>query len=480
MMEIVFGKPNEKQRQFLTDTHKHVGYGGARGGGKSWAVRAKAVLLCMKYAGIKCMVVRRTYPELTENHINPLRELLRTGQKGGVARYNDAKKEMVFGNGSRILFRYCDNEKDVDRYQGTEVDVLFLDEATQLLEIQIKKIVACVRGANAFPKRVYYTCNPGGRGHGYIKRIFIDRVYEVGEYPEEYHFIQALVTDNRVLMEQNPEYVRQLEALPGKLKKAWLQGRWDVFEGAFFEEFRTVPDKEMCKEAGISIQEAAEERRWTHVIKPFEIPADWKIYRSYDWGYGRPFSCGWWAVDYEGTAYRIMELYGCTGTPDEGVRWSNNEQFDRIAQVEREHRWLKGKRIRGVADPSIWDGSHGISAAEEADKHQLWFEPGVNDRIPGWMQVHERLKFDKEGRAMMYFFDTCKDSIRTIPLMAHDEHVLEDMDSHLEDHACDEIRYFCMMHPIAPRRDVVEQKPAYDPLDQYGGRYEKYDVIRRR
>lgn len=479
-MEIVLGEPNRKQRMFLEDTHRHVGYGGARGGGKSWAVRAKALILCLGHAGIKCMIVRRTYPELTENHIYPLREALHAGQKGSPAKYNDAKKEMVFCNGSRILFRYCDNEKDVDRYQGTEVDVMFIDEATQLTEIQIKKIVACVRGANTFPKRIYYTCNPGGRGHGYIKRIFIDRAYEAGEYPEEYHFIQALVGDNRVLMEKNPEYVRQLEGLPGKLRKAWLEGQWDVFEGAFFEEFRTVPDENMCKVAGISVGEAEQDGRWTHVIRPFEIPADWKIYRSYDWGFGRPFSCGWWAVGYDGVAYRILELYGCTGTPDEGVRWPNKEQFGRIAQIEREHRWLKGKRIRGVADPSIWDGSRGISAAEEAEKHQLWFEPGINDRIPGWMQVHERLRFDRDGRAMMYFFETCKDSIRTIPLMVHDGHIPEDMDSRLEDHACDEIRYFCMMHPIAPRRAEMKQKPKYDPLDQYGGKYERYDVIRRR
>lgn len=447
------------------------------GAGKSWAIRAKAVLLCMHHAGIKVMIVRKTNPELIANHIKPLKEMLKVGTKDALAKYNDSKKEMTFPNGSEILFRYCDAEQDVDRYQGTEVDVLFLDEATQLSEEQMKKICACVRGVNNFPKRTYYTCNPGGKGHGYIKRLFIDRKYEKGEHAEDYSFIQSLVTDNKALMESDPEYIKQLEALPPKLREAWLNGRWDVFEGAFFEEFRVTPDMAKCEEAGVDYETAQEEGLWTHVIKPFDIPLDWKIYRSYDWGYGKPFSCGWWAVDYDGCAYRILELYGCTQTPNEGVRWTNKQQFDEIARIEREHPWLKGKTIRGVADPSIWDGSKGISAAEEAEKHSLWFEPGINDRIPGWMQIRERLKFDENGKAMLYFFENCKDAIRTIPLMMFDEHKVEDLDTDLEDHIADSIRYFCMMRPIAPRKIETKIKPMCDPLNQYTNT--RKSIIRR-
>ena len=275
-------------------------------------------------------------------------------------------------------------------------------------------------------------------------------------------------------MREQPEYIKQLELLPPKLRQAWLEGRWDVFQGAFFEEFRQTPDMQKCHDAGITVEEAMQERRWTHVIKPFDIPKDWKIYRSYDWGYGKPFSCGWWAVDYDGVAYRILELYGCTGTPNEGVKWSNKVQFDKIAEIEREHPYLKGKRIQGVADPSIWDASRGVSAAEEAEKHQLWFEPGDNERIAGWMQVHERLRFDENGYAMMYFFENCKAAIRTVPLMMYDEHKPEDLDTDLEDHCPDEIRYFCMMRPIAPREVKEDKIPLYDPLDQYsGGKYNK-------
>lgn len=413
------------------------------------------------------MIVRKSYPELIANHVKPLKEILRCGTPGSAAKYNTSNKEMRFINGSTILFRYCDSESDVDRYQGTEVDVLFLDEATQLSEEQIKKITACVRGTNNFPKRIYYTCNPGGKSHGYIKRLFIDKVYEIGEYPEDYSFIQALVTDNKALMESNPDYVRQLESLPPKLREAWLNGRWDVFFGAFFEEFRQTPDPQKCHEAGITEEMALQEHRWTHVIKPFDIPKHWHIYRGYDFGYGKPFSIGWFAIDEDGVAYQILELYGCTETPNEGVRWSASQQFDKVVEIEREHPWLKGKRIQGVADPSIWDGSKGISVSEEAEKHRLWFEKGVNDRIAGWMQVHERLKFDENGYAMLYIFENCKHTIRTLPLMMYDEHKPEDLDTDLEDHIADMIRYICMARPITPRIVEDKQIPLYDPLNQF-------------
>ena len=481
-MQIKLPSPSPKQKLFLEDTHRHVAFGGARGGGKSFAVRLKAVILCLMYSGISVMIVRKSFPELTANHIKPLKEMLRCGAKDAVAKYNEAKKEITFPNGSEILFRYCDTEKDVDRYQGTEVDVLFLDEATQLSEDQMKKICACVRGVNDFPKRTYYTCNPGGKGHGYIKRLFIDKVYEVGEYADGYSFIQSLVTDNKALMESNPDYIKQLEALPPKLREAWLNGRWDVFEGAFFEEFRATPEPQACHDAGITVEEALQEHRWTHVIKPFDIPKSWKIYRSYDFGFGKPFAVNWYAVDYDETAYMILELYGCTGTPNEGVKWTPEEQFKEVARIEREHPYLKGRKIHGVADPSIWDGSRGVAIIEEAEKQHLWFDKGINDRIPGWMQVHERLKFDENGKAMLYIFENCKDTIRTIPLMMYSEKTnrMEDLDTDLEDHICDSIRYFAMMRPIAPRNTEIKKKPMHDPLNQFVERGNQYKAIIRR
>ena len=218
--------PNEKQKLFLSAKVKHVGYGGARGGGKSWAVRTKAKLLALRYPGIKQLIVRRTYKELTGNHINILR-----AETLGIAKYNSTDKVLKFANGSTIEFMYCARNSDLDALQGQEYDVIYLDEATQLSEYQMKAITACCRGVNDFPKRIYYTCNPGGQGHAYVKRIFIDKRYLANENPEDYEFIQALVDDNTALMDAQPDYVAQLDALPEKLREAWRFGRWDVFEG---------------------------------------------------------------------------------------------------------------------------------------------------------------------------------------------------------------------------------------------------------
>jgi PBSX family phage terminase large subunit len=454
MAELKFGQPNDRQMQFLMEDNKYIAFGGARGGGKSWAVRVKAALLCLNYAGIKVMIIRKTYPELQENHIVPMCEMLHCydeNKKNRIASYNDSKKNITFPNGSRILYRYCDNAKDAERFQGTEVDILFIDEATHQSEEKMKKLTACVRGVNDFPKRIYLTCNPGGEGHAWVKRLFIDKKYENNEKAEDYTFIQSLVTDNKALMESNPDYVRQLEALPPKLRDAWLYGDWNVYEGQFFEEFKDDQDH-------------YEDRQWTHVIQPFDIPDGWKIYRSFDWGYNKPFSCGWWAVDYEGVAYRILELYGCTKTANEGVKWTPPQVFAEIHKIETEHRWLKGKKIQGIADPAIWDAETGESIADTAAKHQVYFTQGDNKRLAGWMQVHYRMAFDENGYPMMYIFNNCKAFIRTIPLLQYDEHKVEDLDTDGEDHIADEMRYFLMSRPIAPRMKAQPDEYEKSPL----------------
>ncbi len=463
MKTLHLGKPNPKQHMAFKAKYRHVAYGGARGGGKSWFVRAMAIILALAFGGIKILITRKTYRELLNNHIEPLQKLLH-----GIAKYNKTDKVFLFPNGSTIWFGYCNNDGDLGQYQGAEYDVWFADEAGQFKEDWIRKINACIRGANGFPKRTYYTLNPGGPSHAYFKRLFVDRRFEEGEDPKDYFFIQALVTDNDALMEMQPEYKKELEKLPPKLRAAWLEGRWDVFEGQFFEDFRIEPD--LSKEEGSTAESLRDEHRWCHVIRPFDIPAGWTIYRSYDWGYGKPFSVGWWAVSYDGVLYRILELYGCTQTPNEGVKWTVPQQMQKIAEIEREHPWLKGKKIHGVADPSIWDGSKGESVAETAMKTGIHFRPGVNDRIPGWMQVHYRLAFDENGYAMMYVFDNCKAFIRTIPTLQYDEHKPEDLDTDGEDHCADEVRYMCMARPIKPV-EIKKEEPVFsDPLDQFADR----------
>ncbi len=454
--------PSATQWRFLQSEEKYLAFGGARGGGKSWCVRVKALTLALKYPGIKIMIVRRTYPELRANHILPMMQMV----PPAVAKFNESKKELTFSGGSMILYRYCESDKDMVRYQGTEVDVLFIDEATQLTEEVFQMFKACVRGVNAFPKRIYLTCNPGGVGHGWVKRLFVDRVYKTGERAEDYEFIQSKVTDNKALLKAQPEYIEQLMALPPKLRDAWLYGDWDIFEGQYFEEFRNAPNPE---------------RRMTHVIAPFDPPRSWPRYRSYDWGYSKPFSCGWWTVDPDGRYYRILELYGCTETANEGVKWTQERQFAEIARTEREHPWLKGLNVNGVADPAIWgDGKGTLSTADIAAKQGVYFEKGQNDRISGWMQMHYRLSFDSEGYPMLYVFEGCKAFIRTIPLLCYDDHIPEDLDTDGEDHVADECRYFCMTHPLAAPRAVLKKQKPYDPLDlERMDQQDPYEFYRR-
>jgi PBSX family phage terminase large subunit len=459
---IIQLRPNRKQTLFLKSKKKHVAFGGARGGGKSWVLRVKGILLANRYAGIKILIVRRTLVELRNNHIEPMKQILR-----GIAKYNQTTRQFIFPNGSTITFEFYDSDKDEMKYQGVEYDVIFIDEATQFMENWLKIIAACCRGVNTFPHRIYYTCNPGGPGHAYIKRLFVDRDFREDEDPEDYEFIQSLVTENAALMDANPEYVKFLKNLPPKLKQMWLYGSWDITTGMYFEEFRNNPD-------------GYETKQWTHVIEPFPPKRHWPIYRSFDWGYAKPFSCGWWTVDEDGTVYRIDELYGVQYSggepiPDAGVKWPPMKVFQAIKQHEEEHPWLKGKNVIGVADSAIWDGEQGESIADTAAKCGVFFQQSDKARIPGWMQMHFRMMFDEDGYARMYIFRTCRNFIRTITTLMYDEHRAEDLDTSGEDHAADETRYFCMMPKIKVKEELVAELPAWggDPLDQFARRNQR-------
>lgn len=447
-IQIKLPPPNKKQERFLRCKAKYICFGGARGGGKSWVVRVKAFKLAMKFPGIQIMIMRATFPELEANHVRPMLQMIPKKLRN----YNTSKHLMTFNNGSFIQFAYCANESDLERYQGTEYEIIFIDEATHHDEIIFTKLKAVNRSTRAgYPKRIYLTCNPGGKGHAWVKRLFIDKAYKDDERPEEYTFIQSLVTDNAALMKAQPEYIQTLKSLPPKLRAAWLYGQWSVFEGQFFEEFKINPNPE---------------RKYTHVIEPFDPPKHWKRLRSYDFGYNRPFSCGWWVVDPDGRLYRILELYGCQkDQANVGVRWSTEEQFEEIKRIENEHPWLRGHTIEGVADPAIWAENGGVSVAQVAARKHVFFQKGDNERIPGWMQMHYRMRFDENGYPMLYIFENCKAFIRTIPSLIYDEHKPEDLDTKGEDHVADESRYMCMLNPITPKPIAAEKPKPYDPLD---------------
>lgn len=415
---LVFA-PNDKQRLFLTARERYVAYGGARGGGKSWAVRVKAVLLALYYPGIRVLVVRRSYAELEENHVRPMQALL-----DGIALYRDRDKTFSFPAGSRIRFGYCDNEGDVLRYQGQEFDCVFLDEATQLTEFQFQTFKGCLRGVNDFPKRMYITCNPGGVGHAWVKRLFIDRDFRAGEDPGDYVFIPAGVRDNRVLMEKDPEYVRRLESLPYALRKAWLEGSWDVFAGQFFTEW---------------------DRR-LHVCRPFSVPPGWRRYVTMDYGMDM-LAAYLIAVDPRGRAYVVSEVYEGRdlGESHPGLIISQAaERLRELAAGTEVYEWL--------APPDLWNARQetGRSVADIFAEQGIWLTRTSNDRLAGWMAVRERLRpvEDETGAvsAGLCVFENCVNLIRTLPLLRYDERRPSDAarDPHEITHAPDALRGFCV------------------------------------
>ena len=415
-MKLVLPRPTPKQELFLRAKARFVGYGGARGGGKSWAIRIKASIIALKYAGSRQLVLRRTYGDVKKNHIDGFRDLL-----GNVARYNDSDKVLIFPNGSKIFFGYCDNEGDVRRYQGVEYDIIYIDEATQFTWEMVSKLNASIRGVNDFPKRMYLTANPGDIGHHWYKRIFIDREYKDGENAEDYVFIQAGVQDNAPLLQADPEYINRLQVLPDDVRKAWLYGDWDALEGAFFAEFR----------------------RDVPVCEPFDIPQWWRVYRALDYGLDA-LSVVWAAMDDRGELwiYRHLEC-------------GNLVISDAAAAIFAAQ--APGEEER-IVDTYIPPDMRSRSRDTGRSQDELFCDAGINgvfasnDRKAGWVSVKEwmRVMYGADGNpaSRLHIFSTCNTLIKNITLLQHDTRDPNDAATEPHDitHATDALRYLLVSH----------------------------------
>ena len=434
MKLMLEGFPSERQREFFLSRARHTAYGGARGGGKSWAMRRKFILLALRYPGLNLLLLRRTLPELRENHLIPMqRELY------GFAVYNSAERVFRFPNGSRIKLGYCDTMQDVYQYQGQEYAVIGLEEATHFTEEQMRFLTTCNRTTRKdFSPRMYYTCNPGNVGHAWVKRLFIDRLYAENENPNDYLFIPARIYDNKVLLDADPNYIRQLEALPEELRRAHLDGDWDVHAGQYFREFS----------------------RDRHVIEPFEIPSWWRRFRSMDWGYNDPCCVLWHAVDGENRVYTYRELY---------VRETRaGEVASMVLELSR------GESISyTVASPDMWQkrgavlsgagGFAGETLAELFTSSGLSLTPADNSRVPGWNRVRDFLAVAPDGRPNWLCFSDCRNLIRQLPALQFDQHNREDA-ADGDDHAPEALRYALMSRPHAGKQPIIRKAKAYDPL----------------
>lgn len=442
MDEIIrLSRPFHKQIQFFKSLKKYICYGGARGGGKSWAMRTKCILLALHYPGIQILLLRRTYKDLQENHIKVLQAMF---YKSKVAKYNDKNKELVFINGSRIKLGYCDHEKDVLQYQGLAYEVICLEEATLFTEQQFVALTGSLRPSGFCKKevklRMYFTCNPGGVGHAWVKRLFIDKDYRDSEDPDEYEFIDAKVYDNEFIMKHDPGYVKTLENMPENMRKAMLEGNWDVFDGQYFKEFD----------------------RSIHVIDPFEIPDSWKVYFTMDYGLDM-LAAYWIAVNEQGEAYVIREISESDLIVSEAAELIKKNTNEKIYQY--------------LAPPDMWNRRQetGKSVAELFNEAGISLSKTSNDRIHGWMAMKEWFKvFDKrieDGNIIkstsIKIFSNCNYLIKCIPLLQFDDKRINDVSTEPHDitHGPDAIRGFCV-NRISPSKPVVMNKPPNFDLEK--------------
>lgn len=404
-------------------------YGGARGGGKSKATRDIMLIRRFKYPGTHGGLFRRTYKELEGNHIRPIfKEYpeLRTY-------FNDGKKLLTLPNGSTLEFCHAENENDVDLYQGREFEDLAIEEAGQWTESMFRKLLASNRSSKSgFKPRCLLTGNPGGIGHTWLKRIFIERRFNELERPADYAFIQALVDDNPALIENDPDYVHKLESEPNDaLRRAWRYGDWDIFAGQYFGELR----------------------REVHFISPFPIPTHWNRMASYDFGYNHPSAMGWFACDTDGNIFMYRELIKAKLRVDQFVKrikeWDDwKDLFPIIGGLDC---WTKKNVINDHSPPTI---------AEEFAKHEIFLQRAVVDRVQGASQVRNYLAHQNlsSGRTKprFFIFNTCPITFDCLTRMQHDPNHIEDVlkvdategDPMTGDDAYDMLRYALMSRPM--------------------------------
>lgn len=457
----VIWTPQARQAEFLRRPEYEAFYGGAAGGGKTDALLMWLLeeYECPHYNGI---FLRKTFPEL-EQAINRSIDLY--SRIVPAARYNDNKHVWRFPSGARIYLGSSNRERDILRYAGRAFDRIGFDELTHFTYAEYSFMFSRNRpsGQGTFVA-IRGASNPGGVGHSWVKNRFIDNriagqsyVYTIEVRGKSYKrhrvFIPATVFDNDILLENDPNYVASLSMLPEAEREALLMGSWDSFSGQAFPEWRDNP-------LGRQI------RQWSHVVDPFTLPKTWRRYRSFDFGYAKPFSVNWYAQDNDGRLYKYRELYGCTSVPNTGVRWTPQQIAREIKRIETEEMQDCGA-ILGVADPSIWDASRGESIAVMMEREGIHWVAGDNKRIAGKQQFHYRLAFDHEGYPMFYVFATCKHTIRTMPSLVYDLVQVEDIDTDGEDHIYDADRYMFMEHPVPPRAHHTPKIQPFDPLDLF-------------
>jgi hypothetical protein len=449
-------------------------YGGSAGGGKSDALLMEA-LRQVDNPDYKGLILRKTYPQLSELIDRSLKLYKLAFPR---AKYNASNHIWTFPSGAQIHFGSMQHSKNRLDYQGKAYQYIAFDELTHFTYDEYMYLFSRCRPSDS-PKgnktpRCYIrsSTNPGGIGHSWVMSRFVSAAPPMTTIIEETPitkpdgsvevktrdriFVPATIFDNQILLSKDSTYLASLAMLPEQERQALLYGSWDSFSGQVFTSWKNDP-------------EHYEDRKWTHVIAPFEVPPHFKIIRGFDWGFTHPFSVLWMAVAPNKQKYIIKEFYGCDGTPNKGVQMHHVDVAEKIREIEDTDPNLKGRKITGPADPSIFEESRGLSIASAMARYPnyvVWHK-GDNARIPGKMQVHYHLAFNSEGEPLLQVFNTCKHLIRTLPNLVYDEKHTEDVNSDMEDHAYDALRYLLQDDPVAPRRNEEKPVPLFDPLNQF-------------
>lgn len=470
-VKVVWRPRSKPQLALIRCPVSEVFFGGARGGGKTDGVLGKWAIKDSYYGpAFNAIMFRRTTVS-SEDAIERSKEIY--GPLGG--NFNKVSRIWRMPYGGRVAFAYLDSIDDAGEYQGRNVTDAWVEEAGQYPNpAPIDRLFGVLRSASGVPVQMIVTANPGGAGQHWVAARYgmipfpaapkiLNRPLENGAI-HRIAVIPSRITDNRVLLDNDPGYIDRLHLVGSKaLVRAWLEGDWTAVEGAFFDEWSAAK----------------------HVLAPFEIPGDWARFRSMDWGSAAPFSVGWWAVAGDvtrhdgrtiprGAIIRYREWYGASG-PNKGLKLSAEEVADGIKFREA------GESVNhGVLDPAAFAQDGGPSIAERMAQRGVYFRPADNKRVSqrgamgGWDMMRARLK-GENGAPMLYVFSTCADFIRTVPVLQHDHARPEDVDTDAEDHVADCARYGCMSRPWLPRPEV--KKAPSDKWDREDRRGDTWKVV---
>jgi hypothetical protein len=438
----------QKEASRLVKKHKYLLYGGAMGGGKSYFLRWKLLRMLLSFAergfhGVTVGLFCEDYPALKDRHLSKIRFEF----PEWLGEYNATDHNFTlypeFGSGV-IAFR---NLEDVGKYQSSEFAVIGVDELTKNTEEEFTFLRTRLRWPGISETRFIAATNPGGKGHLWVKRLWLDKSFtDYEQEKEDFVYVRALLKDNPYI--NDPAYLKALESLPAEKKRAYLEGDWNLFEGQFFTEWDAK----------------------VHVVKPFDIPYSWHLYRSIDVsGMHGITSCHWYAVDNAGNVWVYREYYAKERNADEHARHitalSGDEEY-RYTVIDNGAMAMQGL---GETVAQVYE-RYGVTNLMPSPK---------GSRVAGWDAVGRYLRHDERTLPRLRIFDTCTNMIRTLPSLIHDPDHPDDVDTTGEDHAGDELRYLLQMlrdYKVDPPLTIAQRK-----LREYQARNNKpFDYSYRR